>query len=178
MLLWVLILKHICWLKNVVLTEILKNVKPWLYNMQISSVERTSARSKHWLVSHWSAFKWVLKQDMIRFVRASLQWDLFQYLLCATPGYHERSNSTGERKVPCWSYHWGQLWFCLCTFTSCLLRQSNFLLLSPHPAPYPISTSLSCRSCQPASVILHYMGSPMLQMWPDITYQLISQKKR
>lgn len=31
--------------KNVFLNEILKNVNLWLYNMQITSVERTSARS-------------------------------------------------------------------------------------------------------------------------------------
>lgn len=103
MLLWVLILKNICWFKNVFLNEILKNVKPWLYNMQMFSVHRTSARSKHWLVSHWSIFKWVLKQDMMRFVQGSLQWDLFQYLLCTTPGYNERCTSINERIAPCWN---------------------------------------------------------------------------
>lgn len=89
--------------KNVFLNEILKNVNPWLYNMENSSVERTFTRSKHWLVPHWSIFKWVLKQDMMTFMLGSLKWDLFQYFLCTTPGYNERPNSINERIAPCWN---------------------------------------------------------------------------
>lgn len=168
--------------KNVFLNDILENVKPRLYNMQISPVERTSARSKHWLVPHWSTFKWALKQNVMKFMWGSLKWDSFLCLLCTTPGYNEKPNSINGRIAPCWKCRKTTFeisWDSACEHPHLVFWDKViFLLLSPHPTPYPTSVSLACISCQPASVTLHYIGNPMLLMWLDITYQLIPQQER